>query len=203
MSRASTPAARGQARRADARRNARLLLTAAKELFSERGPEVAMDEVARLAGVGNATLYRNFPTRSDLLVAVYADEVTALCDQGAALLAEPRAAEALFTWLDSFLIHVATRRPLALAATDSSDEQRTELFGRWHELMTSTAERLLTRAQQEGTVGADLTVTDMLALTSAAAIAGTSTRHAQQLLQILRHGFAGHRPTQFDNPATE
>jgi hypothetical protein len=126
-----------------------------------------------------------------LLVAVYADEVTALCDQGAALLGEPSAAEALFAWLDSFLIHIATRRPLALAATQSSGEQRTELFGRWHELMRSTAAALLTRAQQEGTVRADLTVTDMLALTSAAAIAATSTRHAQQLLQILRHGLAG------------
>ncbi len=191
MTRADTPGTPGRARRADAARNARLLLAAAKELFDEHGPEVAMDEVARRAGIGNATLYRNFPTRSDLLIAVYADEVTELCQQGAALLGEPSAAEALFTWLDSFVVHVAAKRALALAGTESSDERRTELFARWHESMRSTAERLLTRAQAAGAVRTDLTVTDVLALASAAALAGTSTRHAQQLLQILRHGFAG------------
>jgi AcrR family transcriptional regulator len=180
----------GRARRADATRNAQLLLAAAKDLFDEQGPDAALDEVARRAGVGNATLYRHFPTRGDLLVAVYADEVTALCDQGAALLKEPSAAEALFTWLDSFVVHIATKRALALAGTEDSDERRTELFDHWHESMTSTAERLLTRAQQAGAVRSDLTVGDLLALTSGATLTSTSTRHAQQLLQILRHGFA-------------
>jgi AcrR family transcriptional regulator len=191
MTHADKVAAPGRARRADATRNTQLLLAAAKELFDEHGPEVALDEVARRAGVGNATLYRHFPTRGDLLVAVYADEVAALCEQGAALLREPSAAEALFAWLDSFVAHVATKRDLALAGTQNSDERRTELFDRWHESMRSTAERLLIRAQEAGAVRADLTVRDMLALTSATAVAGTSTHDAQQLLRILRHGFAG------------
>ena len=51
-------------------------------------------------------------------------------------------AEALFAWLDSFIVHVAAKRALALAGTESSDERRTELFARWHESMRSTAERL-------------------------------------------------------------
>jgi AcrR family transcriptional regulator len=191
MARADKSAAPGRARRADAARNAQLLLAAAKELFDELGPEVALDEVARRAGVGNATLYRHFPTRGDLLVAVYADEVSTLCEQGAALLREPSAAEALFVWLDSFVVHVATKRDLALASTENSDERRTELFDRWHDSMRSTAERLLVRAQEAEAVRADLTVRDVLALTSAAAVAATSTRYAQQLLRILRHGFAG------------
>ncbi|HEY0538812.1 MAG TPA: helix-turn-helix domain-containing protein [Actinoallomurus sp.] len=181
----------GRARRADATRNAQLLLAAAKDLFDEYGPEVALDEVARRAGVGNATLYRHFPTRGDLLVAVYADEVTALCEQGVTLLHKPSAAQALFTWLDSFVVHVATKRALALAATESSDERRTELFDHWHESMRSTAEGLLVRAQDAGVVRTDLTVADVLALTSAAAIVGTSTHHARQLLRILHHGFVG------------
>src|SRR5689334_22040791 len=82
----SESAASRRPRRTDAARNAGLLLAAAKELFDERGPDVPLDDVARRAGVGNATLYRHFPTRRDLIVAVYADEVTALCEQGAALL---------------------------------------------------------------------------------------------------------------------
>jgi AcrR family transcriptional regulator len=177
------------ARRADAERNAELLLSAAKELFDERGPEVAMDDVARRAGVGNATLYRHFPTRGDLLVAAYADEVTALCEKGAALLNEASAAGALFDWLDSFVVHVATKRALALAATEGRDERRSGLFDRWHESMKSTAERLLARAQDNGSVRADLVVGDVLALTSAVAVAGTTPSHARHLLRVLREGF--------------
>jgi AcrR family transcriptional regulator len=191
MAHAGKATAPGRPRRADAARNAELLLAAAKELFDEHGPEVALDEVARRAGLGNATLYRHFPTRGDLLAAVYADEVTALCDQGAALLEEPSAAEALFIWLDSFVVHIATKRALALAGTEDRDERRTELFDHWHQSMQSTAEKLLTRAQQAGVIRPDLTVGDLLALTSGAALTSVGTHHAQQLLQILRHGFAG------------
>jgi AcrR family transcriptional regulator len=117
-----------------------------------------LDEVARRAGVGNATLYRHYPTRSDLLVAVYADEVAALCDRGTALLREPAPGEAFFIWLEAFVVHVMTRRTLAFAGTDSGAERRTALFERWHASMTSTAEKLISRAQEAGTVCTDLTV---------------------------------------------
>jgi AcrR family transcriptional regulator len=178
-------------RRADAERNAQSLISAAKKLFDEHGPEVAMDDVARQAGVGNATLYRHFPTRGDLLVAAYADEVTALCEQGAALLHEDSAAEALFDWLEGFVVHVTTKRALALAATEGRDERRTGLFDSWHESMRSTAEALLARARDTGSVRADLAVGDVLALASAVAVAGTTTDHARLLLQLLRHGLEG------------
>ncbi|MFI9550763.1 TetR/AcrR family transcriptional regulator [Nonomuraea endophytica] len=175
-------------RRADAARSVQALLTAAQELFDEHGPEVALDEVARRAGVGNATLYRHFPTRQDLIVAVYASEVTALEEQGAALLDTEPAAQALFTWLDAFVTHVATKRALALAGTETG--RRTELFDRWHKSMRSTAQKLLTRAQRSGDVTTDLTASDLLALTSAAAVAATDAEHARGLLLIMRNGFA-------------
>ncbi|WP_202948298.1 MULTISPECIES: TetR/AcrR family transcriptional regulator [Streptomyces] len=178
-------------RRADAARNVQLLLAAAKKLFDEHGPDVALDEVARRAGVGNATLYRHFPTRQDLIVAVYADEVTFLCEQGADLLESESAAEALFTWLDSFVVHVVTKRALALAGTTDSAQRRTTLFGHWHTSMRSTAQKLLTRAQHDGAVDTDLTLDDMLALTNAAALAGSSADHARQLLRVQWRGFAG------------
>ncbi|WP_242889414.1 TetR/AcrR family transcriptional regulator [Actinomadura litoris] len=179
----------GRARRADAERNARLLVAAARELFDERGPDVALDEVARRAGVGNATLYRHYPTRGDLLTAVYADEIAALCDRGAALLREPDPAEALFTWLEAFVVHVATRRTLAFAGVDG--ERRTALFERWHASLTSTAEKLLSRAQEVGAVRADLTVAEVLALANAVAVSETDAGRARRLLAILRHGFSG------------
>src|SRR3954447_14175501 len=103
-------------KRADATRNAERLLAAARALVDESGNEVALDEVARRAGVGNATLYRHFPTRADLLAAVYADEVAALCGRADALRSELPPVEALFAWLEEFVVHVATKRPLAQAA---------------------------------------------------------------------------------------
>lgn len=177
-------------RRADAARNVQSILAAAKALFDEHGPDVALDEVARRAGVGNATLYRHFPTRQDLIVAVYAGEVTTLREQGAALLGAEPAAEALMTWLDHFVVHVATKRALALAGTENN-QRRTELLDEWHKSMRSIARKLLTRAQQAGTVDPDLTVDDLLALTSAAAVAATDTEDAQRLLRLMHHGFAG------------
>jgi AcrR family transcriptional regulator len=73
-------------RRADARRNYESVLAAAKEVFDEQGVAAPLDEIARRAGVGNATMYRNFPTRRELVIAVYADEVSELCSLGESLL---------------------------------------------------------------------------------------------------------------------
>jgi AcrR family transcriptional regulator len=165
-----------------------MLLAAARELLDESGSEVALDQVARRAGVGNATLYRHFPTRGDLLVAVYADEVAALCRQGADLLGGPSPVDALFTWLDAFVVHVATKRALALAATEGPGARRTRLFDQWHESMRSTATDLLRRAQDAGAVRPELTVADLLAVCSGVALTGTSLAHARRLVGLLRSG---------------
>lgn len=167
--------------RADATRNAARLVAAARELFAEQGTEAALDDVARRAGIGNATLYRHFPTRSDLLVAVYAEEV-------AALLA-PASTVDLFTWLDAFVVHVATKRALALAINDG--EQRGSLFAQWHHSITSVAGRLLEEAQHAGTVRRDLDVKDLLALTTGAALSSTGADNAKHLLTVLRRGLVG------------
>jgi AcrR family transcriptional regulator len=66
--------------RADARRNYEALLAAARELFLEQGSEAPLDEVAKRAGVGAGTLYRHFPSRTDLLAAVYVSDFDELCD---------------------------------------------------------------------------------------------------------------------------
>jgi AcrR family transcriptional regulator len=173
--------------RSDASRNAALLLAAARELVAEAGNEVALDEVARRAGVGNATLYRHFPTRADLLVAVYADEVATLCHRGAKLLDAPSPLDALFAWLDEFVVHVATKRPLALAATEGPSERRTPLFVEWHASITATAADLVRRAAPA--LRPDVTATDVLALVSGAALA-TDASHARRLVALMRSGLA-------------
>ncbi|BCJ37432.1 TetR family transcriptional regulator [Actinocatenispora thailandica] len=172
-------------RRIDATRNAERLLAAARELFDEVGPDVALDEVARRAGVGNATLYRNFPTRGDLLVAAYADEVAELCARGdAPTTADP--ADALFDWLGEFVTHVATKRDLAYAAT--SGDHRTERFDQWHAAMHRTAAGLVDRALRAGTLRPDADAADLLALASGVALAGGTTGSARRLLDLVRHG---------------
>ncbi|WP_338743249.1 helix-turn-helix domain-containing protein [Actinomadura luteofluorescens] len=181
----------GRARRADAERNARLLVAAAREVFDERGPGAPLDEIAKRAGVGNATLYRHYPTRDDLLAAVYADEVEALCDRGTALLAEADAGEALHAWLESFAVQVATGRAPAFAGADGDGARRTEQFARWHAALTRAAERLLAGAQQEGAARGDLTVAEVLTLTHAIATSSTDPDRVRRLLAIARHGLTG------------
>lgn len=179
--------------RADAAKNVEAVLSAARELFGERGPDAPLDDVAKRAGVGNATLYRHFPTRSDLLVAVCADEIAALNRQGAALVDDPSAIDALFDWLDHLVVHIATKRPLATAITEDLEGSRTALFERWHESIRTTTETLFTRARDTGVVRPELTVADVLALVSAAAIASADAADARRLLRILWHGFTGTR----------
>ncbi|WP_250001769.1 TetR/AcrR family transcriptional regulator [Actinoplanes sp. M2I2] len=178
--------------RSDASRNRARLVAAAREALAEAGNDVAFDVIAQRAGVGNATLYRHFPTRADLLVAVYADEVAALCRHGEQLLESAEPTSALFAWLDEFVVHVATKRALALAATEDTGERHTMLFRDWHASITSIADRLVRRAQP--TLRSDLTATDVLTLASGAALSADAAR-ARRLVALLRSGIAASTST--------
>lgn len=188
---ADPPPGQGQSqrpRRADAQRNRERLLAAASAVFGERGANAPLDEIARRAGIGNATMYRHFPDRRELLIAVYADEVAALCAQGEALLEHPSQDDAVFTWLRAFILHVAAKRDLALAIPADQGGQRSALFDRWHQAMLSTTSRLLTRAQSAGRVSAGLNAADLLALASGIAVITPDTEQVQRCLALLRHG---------------
>ncbi|MEU0566655.1 helix-turn-helix domain-containing protein [Nonomuraea sp. NPDC005983] len=174
--------------RADAQRNYDLLLAAARQIFAERGPDAPLDDVARRAGVGNATMYRHFPTRCDLIIAVYRDEVAELCATGAALLGAQSPQDALHEWLRLFVEHVATKRDLALAVSRESDTERSALLSTWHESMTTTASELLDRAQQAGAVRADLDVRDLLTLVNGVALATADGDQADRLLAVVGRG---------------
>ncbi|MEV3934503.1 helix-turn-helix domain-containing protein [Glycomyces sp. NPDC049804] len=174
--------------RSDAARNAELLITAAKELFDQHGPEVALDRIARRAGVGNATLYRHFPTRADLLIAVYEDEVAELCALGQMHADAPDAGDALFTWLDALAAHIADKGTLAFAGTEPHSTRRTALFDRWHASIRAIAERLVERAHEARAIRDDLTAADLLALANAAASAADGPAHARRLTGFIRNG---------------
>src|SRR5438045_2818945 len=99
-------------KRADALRNYEKLVAAAREAFTEADRSASLEDIARRAGVGIGTLYRNFPTRGDLVEAVYVDEVEAL-SRSAEELAPLEPWEGLTGWLERFVGYVATKQALA------------------------------------------------------------------------------------------
>jgi AcrR family transcriptional regulator len=109
-----------QRRRADAQRNYDLLVSTARDVFHNHGVDAPLDDIARRAGVGNATMYRHFPTRRELIIAVYSEEVAELCARSQSLLAADLPSDALFGWLQDFIAHVAAKRELALSTAGTT-----------------------------------------------------------------------------------
>ena len=99
--------------RADARRNRERILEAAVRAFSEKGPDVAIDTIAKAAGVGSATLYRHFPTREALVEAAYRNELARVCDSAAKLLADNPPDRAIRLWMDDFIEYLAAKQGMA------------------------------------------------------------------------------------------
>ncbi|MEU8515099.1 TetR/AcrR family transcriptional regulator [Kitasatospora sp. NPDC048722] len=113
------PPARG--RRADALRNRQTLLDAAAEVFVASGVDAPIREIAARAGVGMGTVYRHFPTRADLVVAVYRHQVEACAEAGPSLLASAGSPfAALRRWIDLFVDFLVTKHGLAGALQSDS-----------------------------------------------------------------------------------
>lgn len=180
---------RTRTRRADAEHNREALLTAARQLLAERGPDAPLDEIARAAGVANATLYRHFPTRAELILAVYASEVAGLGTLAEQLLTAADPDRALTDWLRAFVRHVATKRELALALPDGPGDQRGALFAEWHATMRTAAERLVERARTAGAVRSQVDARDLLALVSAIAMTSPPDDRLDTLLALIRSGY--------------
>ncbi|WP_406103049.1 TetR/AcrR family transcriptional regulator [Streptomyces sp. NBC_01003] len=147
-------------RRADARRNFDSLLAAARDAFAEKGAEASLEDIARKAGVGIGTLYRNFPTRRHLFETVYAEEVDALC-RLADELADAPPWDGLATWLRRFVDYTVTKRAIRDALSGESD-----IFVSCRRAMIDAGEPLLLRAQAAGEVREDMSFDDLLRLIS-------------------------------------
>lgn len=101
--------------RADARRNEDALIEAAKAIFAASGVDAPAREIAARAGVGVGTLYRRFPSRADLVIAVFKREVDACTAEAAVLASGHPPGEALALWLRRFTRFIAAKRGLAQA----------------------------------------------------------------------------------------
>src|SRR5580704_18221746 len=111
---------RAPAKRADAERNRDKILAAARAAFAEPGVPVSMAEVARRAGVGMATLYRNFPGRRELLEALYTEEVNGICE-AARTLDAPTPGATFLAWLHRFFAFFTSKHHIASELLEHTD----------------------------------------------------------------------------------
>ena len=111
----------GRPKRADARRNEEALLEAAAAVFVKSGVDAPVRDIAAEAGVGMGTIYRHFPTRADLVIAVYRHQVEACAEAGPALLASSSTPHAALTrWVGLFVDFLTTKHGLAAALQSDS-----------------------------------------------------------------------------------
>ena len=155
-----TPSER--ALRADAERNRKRLLAAAQALFRERGLEVGVAEIAQRAGVGRGTLFRNFPTKQDLIAAIVIERMKEATDYGRTLLDAPDAGEALFGFLEEIVGRQQVDRCLFDAVADTF--LANEDIRAAHADIVRGLDDLLTRAKEAGAVRSDVGAMDVLVL---------------------------------------
>jgi AcrR family transcriptional regulator len=180
-------------RRADAERNRAKILDVARAAFAESNSqtEVSMAEISRRAGVGMATLYRNFPDRRELLEALYTDEVDAIC-QAAETVGGGTPSEDLMAWLHRFFDFSTSKRLIAselLTHVDSSNP----VFGESRARVLAAGSPLLTAAQRSGEVRRDLTLEQILDMIVAIAKIPGDPGYLEPILQTALDGFVSRR----------
>ncbi|KOU15960.1 TetR/AcrR family transcriptional regulator [Streptomyces sp. WM6368] len=181
--------------RADAQRNRDKILAAAVRVFTEQGLEAHFERIAKEAGVGTGTLYRNFPTREALIEAAYRNEVARLCDSVPTLLAAMPPYEALRDWTRRFIDYAtakmgmadAMRAVLAAGTNPYADSRR---------LIQDALASLMEACTAADAIRSDITSTDMFAALAGIALtsAGPEQRaQAERLLDLTLDGLRARR----------
>jgi AcrR family transcriptional regulator len=175
--------------RADARRNIDALLQSAMAVFATSGVDAPVREIAKKAGVGIGTIYRHFPQRSDLIVAVFRREVDACADAAAVLAAEQKPGEALARWMQRYVDFISAKRGLA-AALHSGNPAYDALPAYFQKRLRPALQTLLEAAAKAGEVRAGVEPNDLLqAVASLCAPAHDSDpEHALRMVALLVDG---------------
>jgi AcrR family transcriptional regulator len=151
----------GEQRRSDARRNHDAIVAAALQALTE-SPDASLNAIAKRAGVGNATLYRHFQTREELVLAVYQEEVRKLVQSVDPLLQEQPPADALRSWVERLARYAVTKHGLAdalrKASTPGSDLSSTDTYT----AIVAALDRLLQANIAAGTLRPDLNAEDVI-----------------------------------------
>jgi AcrR family transcriptional regulator len=170
--------------RADARRNRDKLLAAARAAFTATDDTVALEAIARDAGVGIGTLYRHFPTREALVEAVYAAELDNLVTSAPALLAELPPEAALRAWMDRYAAFVAAKRGMAdtLRAGFASGRMATS---RTRERITAAIATILADGARTGSLRADVEPDDVTAMLLGVFLSTAASGTPEQIDRLL------------------
>ncbi|MFI6445611.1 TetR/AcrR family transcriptional regulator [Kitasatospora sp. NPDC050543] len=186
----------GRPLRADAQRNRDKILAAAVRVFAEEGLDAHLERIAKEAGVGSGTLYRNFPTREILIEAAYRNELSRLCDAAPDLLAALAPREALRAWMGRFIDYATAKLGMA-DALRALVESGVNPYAQSHEMMLAALTSLLAAGVEAGTIRSDIGPTDMFAaLTGIALASGKPEQRAQaeRLLDLTLDGLSTDRP---------
>jgi len=176
--------------RADAQRNRERILEVAKLVFTRRGAEASMDEIAKRAKIGPGTLYRHFPTRDDLLAAVYISEVEKLAEAQRKFSAELPPIEALRAWMLVFIDYIAAKKIIA-PALNAMAGGPSRVFQQTNRLMEEAANALASRAVASRDLRPDVDPMDMLRAIYGVSSAGSTDdwpAKARRFVDILIQG---------------
>ena len=185
---------RSPSKRADAERNRDKILAAARAAFADPEAEVSMAEVSRRAGVGMATLYRNFPGRRELLEALYTDEVDAICAAAENTEGDTPGAK-LAAWLYRFFAFFTSKHHIAselLAHTDDTNP----IFSSSRARVLAAGRPLLAAAQHAHEVRGDLTLEQILDMIIAIATINGDPGYSRPILQTALDGLRLGQPGQ-------
>jgi AcrR family transcriptional regulator len=147
--------------RSDAQRNRERILEVAKQVFTRRGAEASMGEIARRAKIGPGTLYRHFATRDDLLATVYITEVEKLAAAQRILSAELPPIEALRAWLLVFIDYIAAKKIIA-PALNAMAGGPSRVFQQTTQVMEEAAHALASQAIASGDLRPDVDPIDLM-----------------------------------------
>jgi AcrR family transcriptional regulator len=177
----------GPPRRSDALRNRDRILSVAYGAFSD-DPDVSLNTIAKRAGVGPGTLYRHFPTREDLILALYQHEVQAVVDSVPRLLAEREPLDALRVWFLRLAEYVRLKHGLGEALHSAAAQNA---INDTYAPVTAAIGHLLDAAEQAGQVRPGLDPADVLLLMGFLWRVGPGKpgiRQAERILDIVIEG---------------
>jgi len=175
--------------RADARRNIDSLLRSAMAVFAASGVDAPVREIAEKAGVGIGTVYRHFPQRSDLVVAVFRHEVDGCADAAPILAAEHAPGEALARWMQRYVDFIAAKRGLA-TALHSGDPAFDSLPAYFQQRLEPALRTLLESAVAAGEVRTDIAAMDLLGAAASLSMHAykQGPDHARRMVALLVDG---------------
>ncbi len=179
--------------RADAQRNRERILEVAKLAFTRSGANASLDDIASETGVGPGTLYRHFPTREELLQAVYRSEMEKLAAMERKFAQTMPPLEALRAWLLLFVDAIETKQIIAPALNTLIGDPK-KVFAASYALMQEAIRALVQRAIKNGDIRKDVEPMDLLRALVGVAHVATSPDWQQSARRLVDILIAGSRP---------